>query len=115
MSKYDDLIINLSIEESSHSSPALGQIDRLLKQSALEMQSLQVVRRVMLREMVDRAQVTGISKIRGAANLREKQRQALPSADLSAVNGNGAAPHPKKKKKKALDGRQSQTERTDEL
>lgn len=79
--KYDDLIIDVEMDEPSRSSPALGQIDKLLKQSALETQSLQVVRRMLMRDMLDRAQVTGVTKLVAAAKLRG----ALPPATNGAT------------------------------
>ena len=101
--KYDDLIIDIEMDEPSRSSPALGQIDKLLKQSALETQSLQVVRRMMMRDMLDRAQVTGVTKLVAAAGMRQQLRGGL----LPAANGMEAdAPRVKrvytKRQKKGL-------------
>jgi hypothetical protein len=96
---YDDLMIELEMDEPSRSSPALGQVDRLLRQSALETQSLQVVRRIMMRDMLDRAQITSVTKLSSAAGMRDKQRLLT-----AATNGNGHAPWseeaPLKKKRK---------------
>lgn len=83
MKKYDDVIINIEVDEPSRSSPALGQIDKLLRQSALETQSLQVVRRMLMRDMLDKASVTGISKLTAAAGLRQQQRKELPPATMN--------------------------------
>src|SRR4030095_14125158 len=91
--KYDDLIINVEIDESARSSPALGQIDKMLRQSAIETQSLQVVRRMMMRDMFDRAQVTGVTKLSSAAELRKKHRAELAATNgHSHGNGHAAAP-----------------------
>lgn len=96
--KPPEYVIDIALEEPSRSSPALGQVDKLLKQSFLETQSLQVVRRMMLRDMLDRAKVTGIEKLNAAAKHREQL--LLPEE----ANGNGAAPS--RKRKKFRDGRQ---------
>jgi len=82
---YDDLIIDIALDEPSRSSPALGQIDRLLQQSALETQSLQVVRRMMVRDMLGRAQVNGVSKLTAAANMRRQLRRELPPPAFNGV------------------------------
>jgi hypothetical protein len=111
MAKYDDVLIDITIDEPSRSSPALGHIDKLLKQSALETQSLQVVRRMMMRDMIDRAQVTGVSKLTAAAGIREKHRQALLPAGVEQTNGFHAESPKKRKKKKAKDGRKPKHER----
>jgi len=97
MKNYDDLIIDVNIDEPLRSSPALGHIDKLLRQSALETQSLQVVRRMMMRDMLDRAQVTGVAKLTAAAGMRQQQRM-LP--DIVA-NGNGHHPTKKPRRKNA--------------
>jgi hypothetical protein len=81
MARKPEYVIDLELDEPSRSSPALGQVDKMLKQSLIETQSLQVVRHMMLRDMVERAKVTGVSKFNAAANLRERHRQELPAAN----------------------------------
>jgi hypothetical protein len=85
--KQPDYVIDIQLDEPSRSSPALGSVDKMLKQSLLETQSLQVVRHMLLRDMLERAQVTGVSKLTAAAGLRDGHRKALPPANGHGSNG----------------------------
>lgn len=69
--KTREIIINSPLpEDPTRSTPALGTVDRLLKQSLLETQSLTVVRGLILRDVEQRAMASGPRKLLAAAGMR---------------------------------------------
>jgi hypothetical protein len=92
----------MTLDEPTRSTPALGQVDRLLKQSLLETQSLQVVRHMLMRDTLERAQQAGSTKFLAAVSMRQE------------LNGHTAeAPAPKPRKKKS--GRRSKADRIEDI
>lgn len=69
-------------------NPALGTVDRLLKQSLLETQSLTVVRGMMLREQEQKAVANGDTKFRQAIGIRNANGNGHTTRELPPAVGN---------------------------
>lgn len=81
--KSEVIVIDAIPDPPTRYSPALGAVDRLLNRSALETQSLRIVRDMLVRDQGITAAANGHAKLLQAANMRK----ALP--DIEHHNGTG--------------------------
>lgn len=92
--KTEVIVIDAMPDAPTRYSPALGAVDRLLNRSALETQSLRIVRDMLVRDQGITAAANGHTKLLQAASMRK----ALPDIDHHNGNGHGKKRGPYKKK-----------------